>query len=151
MPTRWYRIIDGEKDGPFDPSHLKSLADSGELLPVDLVWRDGLEEWMPARKVKGLFADLPPEVPREFPLPILPPVPVRDVSRKDVQTVERTSKRLKMELLIGFAFLAIGLIGVFVKKADGSPNNFAAIFTVVTGGSILSIVATKIRIWWHHG
>ncbi len=74
MATRWYRTLYGQKDGPFDAEQLRSLAASGELQPDDLVWKDGLDDWMPARKVKGLFADAPPPVP-DSRFDDVPPVP----------------------------------------------------------------------------
>jgi hypothetical protein len=35
---------------------MKQYAGSGQLLPTDLVWKEGMEGWKPASTVKGLFA-----------------------------------------------------------------------------------------------
>ena len=51
-------------------SDLKRLANTGVLNPTDLVWKDGLGDWVPASKVKGLFPDAPASPPP------LPPAPI---------------------------------------------------------------------------
>jgi hypothetical protein len=61
MPTEWYCRIGDVKSGPFRSAELKQMAQSGKLHPGDLIWRDGLDGWKQASKVKGLFdvADVP--------------------------------------------------------------------------------------------
>jgi hypothetical protein len=56
MSTEWYYAKDNEQLGPIAPSQLKILASSGQLSPDDLVWKEGMPEWQPAGKIKGLFA-----------------------------------------------------------------------------------------------
>lgn len=71
MSAKWFRRVDGEEVGPHSADELKSLAQSGELLPEDLIWKDGLKDWVPARKVTGLFDGVrsvnPPPVPKSIP------------------------------------------------------------------------------------
>jgi hypothetical protein len=52
----WYYAIDDQEHGPVTPAELKEVARSGQLLPTDLVWKQGLDDWKPARHVAGLFA-----------------------------------------------------------------------------------------------
>ena len=64
----WFYSKNGLKAGPVAGSILKQLARSGELSISDLVWREGMSEWAPASKVKGLFpegvvASTPPPLP----------------------------------------------------------------------------------------
>ena len=54
-PTEWYYTRGSKQFGPVLAAELKQLADHGELGPEELVWRDGMEQWIPARRVKGLF------------------------------------------------------------------------------------------------
>lgn len=56
MASEWYLEHMGKEQGPFSPSQLKKLAQSGRLLPTDLVWRDGDSKRLPASRIKGLFA-----------------------------------------------------------------------------------------------
>lgn len=50
----WYWMKNGEKHGPVDTAHLKQLALTGQLQPTDTIWREGLPNWVPASKAKGL-------------------------------------------------------------------------------------------------
>ncbi len=51
----WYFARGNKQMGPVSAVDLKRLAGAGELLPDDLVWREGLAEWTTARSVRGLF------------------------------------------------------------------------------------------------
>jgi hypothetical protein len=53
--AQWYVLRSGQETGPFDSAELKRLAESGQLSPIDMIWRKGLEAAVPASKVKGLF------------------------------------------------------------------------------------------------
>ncbi len=44
----------GHQAGPVSAAELKRMAQSGELSPDDLVWRAGMEDWVPARRIKGI-------------------------------------------------------------------------------------------------
>ena len=72
MAQEWHYAKDGERHGPISAEELKQLATAGDLLPTDLVWTEGRDEWEPASVVKGLFRDTPPVKPP-------PPVPAQSV------------------------------------------------------------------------
>ncbi len=56
MPQiEWFYAKDDQPCGPVSPVELKKFADDGELHEEDLVWREGMGEWIPAGKIKGLF------------------------------------------------------------------------------------------------
>ncbi len=55
MSEQWYYARNGNQTGPIAAGDLKQLADSGRLLPTDLVRKDGMKAWAPASRVKGLF------------------------------------------------------------------------------------------------
>ena len=55
MPSQWYVSIKGESQGPYADAQLRELVSTGRLGPSDLVWRDGMTEWVGAGKIKGLF------------------------------------------------------------------------------------------------
>jgi len=54
-PVEWYFARGNKQLGPVSSADLKQFAVAGELLPDDLVWREGLTEWTTARSVRGLF------------------------------------------------------------------------------------------------
>jgi len=69
----WYYAKENKQHGPVSAAELKQLADRGQLRPSDLVWREGMEEWIAAKKVKGLFEEGTPAAP---PKPVaVPPKP----------------------------------------------------------------------------
>ncbi len=66
----WYIQTDSGQQGPLSASKLKQLATGSELLPTDLVRREGMTEWESAGRVRGLFAEevaanTPPPLPQE--------------------------------------------------------------------------------------
>lgn len=64
MAGEWYYLIDGEQIGPVPSTDLKELADSGVLHGSDLVWKEGMADWIPASQVPGLLSAQPPPVRR---------------------------------------------------------------------------------------
>jgi hypothetical protein len=73
MPEiQWWYAHGGEQLGPVSPADLRQLAANGSLAPTDLVWREGMPQWAPAGRVKGLFPETvaepaPAESPDEIP------------------------------------------------------------------------------------
>jgi hypothetical protein len=63
MASEWYYTLNGQQAAaPASAAVLKQLAGSGQLQPTDLVWQEGMANWMPASSIKGLFgpAKTPP-------------------------------------------------------------------------------------------
>lgn len=58
MADQWYYGRDGQHTGPVTSQKLKELVDNGDVQPSDLVWKEGLSEWIQAKKVKGLFSNV---------------------------------------------------------------------------------------------
>ena len=54
MP-QWYVSRDGGKNGPYEEDVLKQMAQAGQVAPTDMVWTEGLEDWVVATKLKGVF------------------------------------------------------------------------------------------------
>lgn len=68
MTAEWYYLASGEERGPVTGERLRQLAQSGDLAATDLVWRDGMPQWLPASRL-GLVRKEP------VPPPLPPPVP----------------------------------------------------------------------------
>src|SRR5438034_612665 len=80
MAQLWYYAHDGQQQGPVTAAQLKQAADAGQLYPMDLVWKEGLANWVPASSIKGLFsaealAAAPPPAPVSA-APTFQPAPV---------------------------------------------------------------------------
>lgn len=57
--SEWYYTSAGQQLGPVSSAQLKLAAQSGQLTPTDLVWKDGMPDWVPAAKLKGIFDGAP--------------------------------------------------------------------------------------------
>lgn len=52
----WFVTHDGKQFGPVSMDDLKFEAERGELNPrLDMVWKNGTDDWIPAGEVEGLF------------------------------------------------------------------------------------------------
>ena len=60
MAQQWYWMQDGQKSGPVSTAELKELARTARLKPTDMIWREGLPNWVQASQAKGLFVPPPP-------------------------------------------------------------------------------------------
>ena len=66
MTVEWHYSHEGQKHGPVSSAELQGLARKGLLSPEDLVWKEGMENWQKAGRLKGLFAAVaaaPPPMP----------------------------------------------------------------------------------------
>jgi len=68
MSEEWHYTVGGQQGGPVSTAQLKQLASSGQLSQTDMVWKQGMADWVPAGKLKGLFVAPNPYTP--------PPIPV---------------------------------------------------------------------------
>ncbi len=53
--SQWYYLVNNEQQGPVSSDELKELAANGTITPDTHVWREGLDDWQPARMVQELF------------------------------------------------------------------------------------------------
>ena len=62
--SEWYHTRKGKQVGPVDFETLRVMAAGGELdAEKDLVWSNGMKDWIAAGKVAGLFDQTPPSLP----------------------------------------------------------------------------------------
>jgi hypothetical protein len=55
MAGHWYYAHDDNRIGPCSDRQLRDLADAGQILPTDTIWKAGVEQGVSAAKVKNLF------------------------------------------------------------------------------------------------
>lgn len=67
--SQWFYFKDGNKQGPISGAQLREMVQGGKIQPTDQLWREGLQKWVSASKVKGLFANKVPQNP----IPTAPP------------------------------------------------------------------------------
>jgi TM2 domain-containing membrane protein YozV len=51
----WFYSVGDTRQGPVTEAELKRLAADGKLRPDDLVWKDGMPDWVEARTVESFF------------------------------------------------------------------------------------------------
>ena len=72
MNEQWYYTSAGKQSGPVSGPELKRMASSGHLSPDDMVWKEGMPNWVPAAKLKGLFTATPAATATPLPQPPAP-------------------------------------------------------------------------------
>jgi len=67
----WYYTQIGVQTGPAAADQLVAMAQSGQLLPADLVWKEGMDSWVDAGTARWLF---PMPAAAATPTPMPPPI-----------------------------------------------------------------------------
>ncbi|MDA7518701.1 GYF domain-containing protein [Akkermansiaceae bacterium] len=52
--SEWYYGQGGRQEGPIDEATMRSRIAAGQVGPADLVWREGMAEWLPLGQVAEL-------------------------------------------------------------------------------------------------
>ena len=99
---QWYYTSRGQRHGPVPISRLKELVAQDHIDRFDdLVWAEGMEDWIHASEVDGLFTGAPP-----------PSIPVKSKKAPAMQApVKRASYGLYVSLVVPGAM--VGLLATF--------------------------------------
>src|SRR5262245_39033885 len=57
MAGQWFYTVNRQQQGPVSWEQLYRLAERGELRPGDMVWQEGMPNWVKAKTTPGLFGD----------------------------------------------------------------------------------------------
>jgi hypothetical protein len=148
MASDWYYISKGRQCGPVTSNKLRELAELGYLQPNDLVWKDGMREWSPASKVKGLFRTPPVPAPPPLPEPPRQAVPVvvnQEVPIRVVVSKEGIAEKVAKWVVIGWsAFCLMGVVGGVFRVAASSPPSDGDQYT--EAGQVIGI-GCGLAIW----
>lgn len=131
---------DGQQYGPFDEGALRSGFTSGKLLPTDLVWKEGLSEWVPAASVFGPPAAAPaPAASATPPAPAAAASAVALTAPRESHVGSGSSVDYGL-FLLGVPVAATLLVWFWVGSMNlfQSPSDSLALITVAT------IVATAV-------
>ena len=56
MATEWFYTVNGQQSPlSANDAQIKQMATSGQLQSTDMVWKEGMPNWVPANTIKGLF------------------------------------------------------------------------------------------------
>ena len=156
MSEQWYYGQGGVQKGPVDSEVMRQLIAAGQVRPDDLVWKEGMANWVPASTVAEFFpqaaAPFTPVTPTP-PTDGLPPPTVGYQSnpgypqaggptlgyQQSNPTLDALRSKATTSMVLGIcsivpgsclcAFVGVGLgIGAIVmsKQAAGAPNEGAA-------------------------
>jgi hypothetical protein len=123
MATEWHYSKGGQQHSPVSAADLKALAKSGELLPTDMIWKEGMAEWKPAGSLKGLFPDSSGKTTRTAP-PAIPQVASPSPTQDSLSTIKQAESPvgLAVPVIAGLAItgacLAFSIIGTLVTDYD---------------------------------
>lgn len=128
----WHYLDNNKPIGPVKLSDLKKLAGHGALFQYSLVFREGLQNWIPASSVPGLFDQSNTNIP---PPPIYPNIPASE-------NIEKSEEVVSQELGCGLSIICvlfpiIGVILFFTEKNEKGRNALALAFV----GFILGIIS----------
>jgi hypothetical protein len=76
-PTRWFLARNKQRMGPYSSAQLKQFADAGNIVPADMILKEGRQKWVSAGSVKGLFTAAPRPVASPD-LPVAEPKPIQE-------------------------------------------------------------------------
>jgi hypothetical protein len=120
----WWYLKGENRFGPFSPSELRELAKNGEIIGTDLLWKDGLQDWIPATKVKGLIP-AQPSIQSTF-IKNMPPIPKTTQEQSSPQLPPqrtRTSPKNQSVLKRYIVYVTIMFFGLIFIGAILSPEN----------------------------
>jgi hypothetical protein len=120
MASEWFYTRDGKtKIGPVSSAQLQALANSGQLLPTDLVWKEGMARWTAASNINGLFSwaadPAPTSKQPQAPQPVAATAPVQGRKPHDPLHVlatgrpARWARRVWATVLGGLAVAGLSL------------------------------------------
>lgn len=98
----WWYATGDQRFGPYSGSELRAIASTGKIATTDLIWKEGLANWLPASSVKGLLPPAPASVPPPLPTTThsnsAPPAQanstarvVKEIAQKEPQSSEQRS------------------------------------------------------------
>jgi hypothetical protein len=71
---KWYYAHGGSQKGPINGDELRAKLAAGEVAKTDLVWREGMKDWVPASEV-GELSTYAPDGPKPEAVSESPPAP----------------------------------------------------------------------------
>ncbi|MDB4354228.1 GYF domain-containing protein [Akkermansiaceae bacterium] len=71
--SEWYYGKGGQQEGPLDEAAMRARITAGQVAPSDLVWREGMAEWLPLSQVAELAASSAAAVPSAGSVPTASP------------------------------------------------------------------------------
>ena len=140
--AEWFYTTNKQQMGPVTWDELRELAEVGILKPHDLIWTEGMEEWVKGINQSGLFAEGPAEsvsAGKQSSYAAPKPPPGRRSRRKeevdDDEEDEKDAKKKSRKKQEERAKMAVGLkVGLILGAVV-----FALLFLVCAGVGLVGL------------
>ena len=140
MTNQWHYAKQGQRIGPVSEEHFKSLALSGEIQPTDMVWTEGMSQWMEAKNIEGLFPYVNPRL--SPPLPTNPTTQSSYIQNQGDQSLIHPSNSphnpVFMGILSGCCIAGLGQV-ILGQKIKG--------LVILLGSMVLAVLTGGISIF----
>jgi hypothetical protein len=139
--SQWYYLLDGQRQGPISGDRLHELVRTGMLSPEDLVWREGMDDWLPARSL-GLTAATgrttpPPPPPSAPPVTraVSPSQPTHATYRPRAKPGASSRRLRTTQIAIWTSIAVVGVVvcGLWIVFASSSPRGSGQVSRNVVG------------------
>ncbi len=148
----WFYTSNGTQSGPITQQELAAKVQSGEVRATDLIWKEGMSDWLPMNQVPE-FSVGAVNTPSQFGMPMAQPSAYASSPRPHVTNYLWQSIVVTLLCCLPFGIVAI----VFAAKVDGlvaagdiagaeAASKTAKLWVNLSAGSVLIIIAIYIII-----
>jgi hypothetical protein len=148
---RWWYGKNGQEAGPVDQATLQQMLASGSVSPDDIVWTDGMTQWIPARQVPGLV----PASSAGSPRPGGTGEPNDDLPAGLCKSIATSRPWVVFVAVVAFIYAGLVVVGGIFQLIQGARVHAAPLVAsglfamilgvdVAAGGFLLSTYASRI-------
>jgi hypothetical protein len=99
MASEWFYTVNGQQSPtPASDAQLKQMATAGQIQPTDMIWKEGMPNWVAANTIKGLF---PTSRPASGEFPAAEKISTSKLARKPAREREDDEERESPGGIIG--------------------------------------------------
>ncbi len=110
----WFYTSNGTQSGPVTQQELAAKVQSGEVRSTDLIWKEGMKDWLPLSQVPE-FSGGVVNTPSQFGMPMAQPSAYASPARPHVPNYLWQSIVVTMCCCMPFGIVAI----IYAAKVDG--------------------------------
>lgn len=139
--TQWFVMQEDQQLGPYTGQQLADFAAAGNIVRETMVWAEGMENWLPASQIDGLFPEMPLQPPQPAPGNLHPAGNLEATSADPAGPyphigVSGASFGMWMGLLFGGLALGIIALVVIAKAEEGGRLTGAATVILLGLGGV---------------
>ncbi len=147
----WFYTSNGNQSGPVTQQELAAKVQRGEVKGTDLIWKEGMADWLPLNQVPE-FSVAVPSAP-QFGAPMSQPSPYNNAMRPKIPNYLWQSIVVTLLCCLPFGIVAI----IFAAKVDGlvaagdyagaeAASKSARLWVNLSAGSVLILIVIVIVI-----